>query len=99
MKMISITTGIIGLLTCIAILHLNFKTLVTDFLGKISYSLYLIHCLAAEILLTAFPAIQQIKPYPLFTFLVLFNILIAYIFYLAVEKPALSWAGRIKFNK
>lgn len=99
MKMISITTGIVGLITCLAILHLNFKTLITDFLGKISYSLYLIHCLASEILITVFPAIQQIKPYPLFSFLVLFNIVIAYIFYLVIEKPALGWAGKIKFNR
>lgn len=99
MKTISATTGIIGLLSCLAILHLNFKTLITNFLGKISYSLYLVHSLAAEIILLLFPSIHQIKPYPLFIFLVLINIFIAYIFYLIIEKPALRWAGKIKFNK
>jgi len=99
MQTISVTTGIIGLLSCLAILHLNFKTLVTDFLGKISYSLYLVHSLAAEIILLLFPSLYQIKPYPLFILLVLINIFIAYIFYLIIEKPALRWAGKIKFNQ
>lgn len=99
MLKISMVTGLVGYVTAIAILHLKFSSLVTDFLGRIYYSLYLIHSLAAEFMLTIFYFLNKLNPYPLFLILIFFNIVIATIFYYLIEEPALNWAAKIKLKK
>jgi peptidoglycan/LPS O-acetylase OafA/YrhL len=67
---------------------LNFGWL--QFVGAISYSLYLIHNLAIGAVFRAFPANSQIKEAVLCCIAVTVAIISAYVLWLFVEKPSLS---------
>lgn len=95
---ISIASGLAGYIPCILILHANFKTRITNFLSKISYSLYLIHVLAAVFMLKIFNGFHGQNRYLVFVILVLGDILIAYLLYKAVEKPTLALSKKIKIK-
>ena len=84
--------------TSLAILYLNLKSIVLEFLGKISYSLYLIHMIAGsafEGLLTKFinvdndflKVVMQLLAFA-------FSIGCAYLFFLIIEKPAINFSKR-----
>lgn len=95
---ISITTGLIGYFTSLSILYLNFSTKATDFLGKISYSLYLVHIFVGGWVINFFsPYIENI--FILFILTIVFCILFATVFYYLVEKPAFEYSKRYKLNK
>jgi peptidoglycan/LPS O-acetylase OafA/YrhL len=94
---IAIVTGLVGYLTAITILHLNFETTITNFLGKISYSLYLTHTLTADLFLSILGN-NSINAYLLFVILNLCCLIIAAIFYFIFERIALKWSRNIKVN-
>ena len=93
---ISISTGLIGYITSLAILHLNYETIVTNFLAKVSYSLYLTHSLIIGIFHQYFKIAEHPEAY--FIIISLFCIGLSYLFFLLVEKPALGWSKKISTN-
>lgn len=106
--------AICGILTCfhfdllilglviassVVIILNNKKYLVLNFLGDISYSLYLIHPLVLLYLSGIFKRfLPQLMHYQLITLFiqVLFSIAIAYVFYFLIEKPSLKFSKKIK---
>lgn len=80
----------------------NYKVAVFNFLGKISYSLYLIHSL---VLIYTVGITKKIVPnysdyeLPFFFFSIAMAIAVAYLFYLLVEKPSIALSKKIVYNK
>ena len=83
-----------------AIIFLKSKWVVTDFLGKISYSLYLTHHSVGMRFLNLSMRLQPNVAGRLMLFFadLLFCILIAWIFYLVIEKPSLQWAEKLRYR-
>lgn len=94
---ISIITGLIGYVTALAIIHLSFENALSNFLGRISYSLYLTHTLTGGLLLALFKSLFP-NIYGLFFALLLCCITVAIVYYLYIEKTALRWSKSIKLN-
>jgi len=86
----------------LAVIHYlpNFKLKGFQFLGKISYSLYLIHGLTGSALINILSH-RYTEPYHkvivVFAGLV-FSVLAAYLMNLLVEKPSQKWAKSIGYN-
>lgn len=81
------------------ILFFNFGTKITDFLGKVSYSLYLTHELFGARTINLFSGIANNA---FSKFLVLFLalavcVVCAYIFYLFIEIPSMQLSKKIKY--
>jgi peptidoglycan/LPS O-acetylase OafA/YrhL len=74
------------------------KIPVLNFLGGISYSLYLVHIPATALLLRALSG-YHISPVILFALCVMNAILLAYILNRLVEIPALRFSKKIRFKK
>ncbi|MBB2144096.1 acyltransferase family protein [Pedobacter sp. LMG 31464] len=93
---ISIHTAILGYITSLVIFYLNFQFSITNFLGRISYSLYLVHMFFGALL---FEYLRRYHiPIPaLFLIIMVWCILVAYIFYILIEKPALKLSKSIRF--
>lgn len=95
---VSIVTGLVPAITALFIMLFNSKSpKALLFLGNISYSLYLIH----EIVFILY--LKFIKAYITNAFMLGITsiglaILVAYIFYLVFEKPALSFSKKIKLK-
>jgi peptidoglycan/LPS O-acetylase OafA/YrhL len=83
------------LFTVLGIYFLNYSTIVGDYLGKISYSLYLTHGLAggAFAILTAGSFTAEIR----FAGAIITSLLFAGIFYKLIEQPFLKWSKRIRY--
>jgi peptidoglycan/LPS O-acetylase OafA/YrhL len=83
--------------TVACILYINIDTKITNFLGKISYSLYLTHATVGQRLI--FQSFNFIHSPILRTFWVFFAIalaiLVAYIYYLVIEKPFMKLSKKI----
>jgi peptidoglycan/LPS O-acetylase OafA/YrhL len=94
---VSINCGFVGFIVAQAILYLKFENPITNFLGKISYSLYLTHSLTAEFLGKLLKP-YAINPYVLFGIMIVCSILLAFIFYFFMERVALNWSKRIKIG-
>jgi peptidoglycan/LPS O-acetylase OafA/YrhL len=79
----------------------NFKNRITLFLGKISYSIYLLHGITGGLVIN-FLSHKYIEPYQKILVIVL-GFLVAtgcsYIFYLIVEKPSQKWSKNITLQK
>ena len=96
---VELAFGVVTFLIIFSGININFKF--TNFLGKISYSLYITHWaigLMAEIVLKRVITIHQ---YPMGKIVMLFiytgiSILFAAIFYKYVEKPAINYSKKIK---
>lgn len=86
---VSLITGLVPYLTAITILHINLRFIITDFLGKISYSLYLTHFLSAGLLWEILSPFS-IDPLALLSILILFSIGCAYLFFILIEKPSIT---------
>ncbi len=99
-EQISGTRMLFALFAFIFILFIDFRFAITDFLGKISYSLYLTHTIVNELFHDLFekwinfslPFISEI--FTLFIILPL-AILIAYQFYLWIELPSIKLAKKL----
>ncbi len=89
------------LLTSACILWLNIDTKIGNFLGKISYSLYLVHAPVGQRLI--YESFNFIQNPILRTFWVIFAILmailVAYVYYLVIEKPFIKLSKKIVFAK
>ncbi len=98
---ISGTRMIFGLFALIAILFWKFRSKPTDFLGQISYSLYLTHNLFFILAFSLTEKLIDLKSMVLvnncfvFIFFVL-SIPVAYAYYIAVEKPSIALALKYK---
>lgn len=95
-----LTLGFVIASSAVIILN-NKKYLVLNFLGNISYSLYLIHPLVLLYLSGIFkrflPWLMHDQLVALFI-QVLFSIAIAYVFYLLIEKPSIKCSKKIKIS-
>ena len=96
----SIISGVIPALTVVFLILFNnsIKVPILNFLGKISYSLYLVHIPASLI------AIRLLGPRLsnsgiMFIACLLLSVLIAYVFFLFIEKPALKLSKSINLHK
>jgi peptidoglycan/LPS O-acetylase OafA/YrhL len=79
----------------------NFKQKQFNFLGKISYSLYLIHGLTGTALINVLSHHFK-EPFQKVIVIVLgvmFSVVVAYLMYLFIEKPAQYKASLIGYNK
>jgi len=84
----------------IFILFIDFRTKATDFLGKISYSLYLIHSIVFQVIYSIFKRLIDFSiPWTLeiFTFFIILPIaiLLSYLFYLWIELPSIRMTKKL----
>jgi peptidoglycan/LPS O-acetylase OafA/YrhL len=97
-----ISNAIAGVATIIVINFLpNLTNGVLEFLGKISYSLYLLHPITGKALINVlshtFRADYQ-KPIVIIAGY-LFAVVVAYVFYRIIEKPSQKLSARIKYKR
>lgn len=97
-----ISNAIAGVATILIINFLpNLTTGVLEFLGKISYSLYLLHQITGKALINVlshtFRADYQ-KPIVIIAGY-LFAVLVAYVFYRIIEKPSQKLSAKIKYKR
>ena len=98
---ISGQTMLFALFAYLAIMFSQFSSPITNFLGKISYSLYLTHSLFFAIL---FSLIRKVINFDSLVFgkeilamlFLLLSIPVAYVFYLIFEKPSIKLAQQFK---
>jgi peptidoglycan/LPS O-acetylase OafA/YrhL len=88
--------------TFVAIMYFsNIKSVVGDFLGNVSYSLYLFHSLTGMVLLN-YAAHSVTSPFVKF-FLILIAVLlsigVSYVVYRFVEKPSKELSSKIKYKR
>lgn len=91
--------AILTIITLFVIVGMHIKTKSSDFLGKISYSVYLTHGeLGGKLIyfLIPFCSPSSIQSYLLLIGAILFSIFGAWIFYQVVEAPAKRLASKIK---
>ena len=76
------------------------KLKIGDFLGNISYSLYLFHSLTGMVILNYFAhtVTLPIVKFVLIIIAVLFSIAAAYLVYRLVELPSKNFSSRIKYK-
>jgi peptidoglycan/LPS O-acetylase OafA/YrhL len=95
---LGIYVAAVGLCTALAVTAMQFRIPVFSFLGKMSYSFYLLHVLIGTT--CEFLFVHFISPTTTFNkLLIAFLCLVAatigsYLFYLAVEKPMMRLASR-----
>jgi peptidoglycan/LPS O-acetylase OafA/YrhL len=90
---------IIGIATALCILYIRFNNPISEFLGKISYSLYLLHIIigfTVETLLTkVIPTINLATVLFVLTICVASSIAFSYLFYQYIEKPFMSMSSQL----
>lgn len=89
----------ITLVTLVVIVGMHVKTKGSDFLGKISYSVYLTHGeLGGRLIyfLLPFCAVSTFRSYLLLVGAILFSIFGAWVFYLVIERSSKRLASKIK---
>src|SRR5690606_26975403 len=88
-------------LTAFAIAVMNWHSRIMDFLGKVSYSLYLIHGLVGGQFLyfTARYAHNFWTQTLLLIVALGISIFFSWIFYRVVEEPSIRWSQKIKYKK
>lgn len=91
---------LVSLFSILYILLINRTSKVLDFLGKISFSLYLIHIpIGGKIINLGLRFVQQeYQKYLLLSIAFIASIVFAYLFYLLIESPALKLSKKIKYN-
>jgi peptidoglycan/LPS O-acetylase OafA/YrhL len=98
-EQISGTRMIFVLLAYLSILLFEHKSAIADFLGKISYSLYLTHSLIFQlcygitrrVIDFSIPHTKEI----FVIFMIPLSMLFAYGFYRVVEQPAINWSKKL----
>jgi peptidoglycan/LPS O-acetylase OafA/YrhL len=100
--LVSYNFGYFEMLFClgvVALIHLipTFKFKPTLFLGKISYSLYLLHGLSGGLVINLLSHVEALQPYKILVILlgVFIAVLSAFVFYLIIEKPSQKWSKNI----
>ncbi len=90
---VSYMMGAVPCLTALMLLHVNFQSALTNFLGKTSYSLYVTHQITGGLIISLFkPAnLSSAIMYPI---VITSCIIGAWLFYLAIEKPAIHWSQK-----
>lgn len=90
----------VSLISILYILYMNSGGRVLDFLGKISFSLYLVHIpVGGKIINLGLRYISKgYQEYLLFLFALLSSIAAAYIFYMIIESPAQKISKNVKYN-
>jgi peptidoglycan/LPS O-acetylase OafA/YrhL len=89
------------LVSAILLLYFKLSIKLLSFLGDISYSLYLIHGIVLIVLLGVFKKLNINTagvPIAILIFQVATSILVAYIFYILVERPATNLSKRVKLR-
>lgn len=82
----------------IIIIYPNFKTKITNYLGQISYSLYLIHCLSGVLFVNLASHFVDSIPMKLLVIIggILISIISAQVMYILIEKPSKMYSSKIK---
>lgn len=90
----------VSVFSILYILLISRSSKVLDFLGKISFSLYLIHIpIGGKIINFGLRFVQQdYQRYLLLIISFITSIIFAYIFYLLIESPALKLSKMIRYN-
>lgn len=97
---LAIYHALVGVATALAIEYVSLENATTRFMGKISYSFYLVHALIGNICEVIF--IKFIPTGPVVNRVVLqllclaFAVVGAYLFYLVVERPFMKLASRLR---
>lgn len=91
---------LVSLFSILYILFINRSSKFLDFLGKISFSLYLIHIpIGGKIINLGLRFVQQdYQKYLLLCIAFIASIVFAYLFYSFIESPALKLSKKIKYN-
>jgi peptidoglycan/LPS O-acetylase OafA/YrhL len=91
---------LVSLFSVLYILLMNTENKVLDFLGKISFSLYLIHIpIGGKIINLGMRFIQQdYQKYILLGISLAVSIAFAYLFFVLIESPALKLSKKIKYS-
>ncbi|MEE9426275.1 MAG: acyltransferase [Methylococcales bacterium] len=99
---LELTIAIPGILTALAIAFVRIPQIrVFQFLGAISYSLYLVHTPIGERVVSLGRRVTTTEFENLLVSIcgLLLSICAAFIFYKYIEKPAQEWSSRIKYHK
>ncbi len=88
-------------LTCLGILFVKSPPNWLSFIGKISYSFYLVHGVVIYTTIYYLPKFKESTSGSLITFLLIqaIAIFVSWLFYLAVEKPSSGWGKKINYVK
>jgi len=91
---------VVGLSVSLIICFTNIRSRVTDFLGKISFSLYLVHIPIGSKILNygSRYANTDLKIYGFLIFSLIFTISFAWVFFKLVEQPSLRWSSKINYK-
>jgi peptidoglycan/LPS O-acetylase OafA/YrhL len=99
----SAPSTIAGFATVCAILFLRVKNPVFDFLGKISYSLYLVHSpigrRALNVFLRVTGAESEAPKIGIIVMAVAVSIFAAYLLYRFVEQPSQEWSASLRYHR
>lgn len=97
---LGITTAIVLLICCFAVMLVNMEVKPLYFLGNISYSLYLTHTFVFEVCIGILKRLS-IMQYQLASFCIeLFvAILFAYLFYLLIERPSITLSKNFIYQR
>lgn len=89
-----------GLITALLVCYVEFKTRITDFLGKISFSLYLLHVpIGGRIInLGGRYANTSWKVWGVLLVALIVTLIASWIFYKLVEYPSQKLSKRIKYR-
>jgi peptidoglycan/LPS O-acetylase OafA/YrhL len=90
----------VGIVTAIGIHYFNFTNRITNFLGKISYSLYLIHIpIGSRILnIAGRYCHKSYETWFAIIFALIFTIFTAWIFYILIEKPFQQMSKKLSYR-
>lgn len=91
--------AIVSLFSVLFILFMNKEVKILGFFGKISFSLYLIHIpIGSKVINFGLRyTTEQYEKYLLLIFSLFISIVIAYFFYLSIERPSLFLSKKIKY--
>lgn len=96
--------ALFGVATCLAIAFVSFSNVITEFFGKISYSLYLFHITFAVYIDLVFRKLFNqsssfIGNASLVSFYLLLIIFLSYLMHIVVERPFIKMSSKITYNR
>lgn len=91
---------LVGIFTSLAIVYIEFKTIITDFLGKISFSLYLIHVPVGGKVINYFGRYCQYdwQVWAVLAIAIAITLFFSYLFYRIIEYPSQILSKRIAYR-